>query len=72
VGCSFVKPTLIEALSSRRPPGSYQKHLQDFVRFWHLTGWRRLEIAGLRWEHIDRSANLDPKPGCPKKETVTG
>ena len=28
------------------------KHLQDFVRFAYLTGWRKGEIASLRWEDV--------------------
>lgn len=42
-------------------------HLKDFARFAYLTGWRRSEIAGLRWEHIDREARevrlIDSKNG---------
>ena len=28
-------------------------YLQDFVRFGYLTGWRKGEIASLRWEDVD-------------------
>jgi integrase len=28
-------------------------YLQDFARFGYLTGWRRGEIASLRWEDVD-------------------
>jgi integrase len=28
-------------------------YLQDFVRFGYLTGWRKAEIASLRWEDVD-------------------
>ena len=28
-------------------------YLKDFARFGYLTGWRRGEIASLRWEDID-------------------
>ena len=28
-------------------------YLKDFARFGYLTGWRRSEIASLRWEDVD-------------------
>jgi len=31
-------------------------YLQDFARFAYLTGWRKGEIASLRWEDIDGDA----------------
>src|ERR1035438_9378750 len=30
--------------------GNLPAYLQDFVRFGYLTGWRKGEIASLRWE----------------------
>jgi integrase len=29
--------------------------LKDFALFTYLTGWRRSEVAGLRWENVDRA-----------------
>ena len=29
------------------------KYLRDFARFAYLTGWRKAEIASLRWEDVD-------------------
>jgi integrase len=29
------------------------EHLADLVRFAYLTGWRKAEVVGLRWEMID-------------------
>jgi integrase len=29
------------------------KYLRDFARFGYLTGWRKGEIASLRWEDVD-------------------
>jgi integrase len=31
-------------------------YLQDFTRFAYLTGWRKGEIASLRWTDVDRDA----------------
>jgi integrase len=30
------------------------KDLKDFARFAYYSGWRRSEIAGLQWSHIER------------------
>jgi integrase len=32
------------------------EHLVEVARFGYLTGWRRGEVAALRWENVDRSA----------------
>lgn len=32
--------------------------LQDFCRFAYLTGWRKGEIASLRWEDVDMSGGI--------------
>ena len=29
-------------------------YLKDVTRFAYLTGWRRGEIIGLRWQDVDR------------------
>jgi integrase len=31
-------------------------YLQDMVRFAYLTGWRKSEVVGLRWEMVDTTA----------------
>ena len=36
------------AITERLPP-----YLRDFARFGYLTGWRKGEVASLRWEDID-------------------
>ncbi len=33
--------------------GKLPDYLRDFVQFGYLTGWRRGEIASLRWEDVD-------------------
>jgi integrase len=37
-------------------------YLQDLVRFAFLTGWRRGEITGLRWDMIDLPGRLITLP----------
>src|SRR5262249_15548131 len=44
-------------------------HLQDFVRFAYLTGWRRSEIAGLRRSR--RTTSLRGLSGCPPRDRKT-
>lgn len=47
--------------------GELPEDLKDLARFAYLTGWRRAEIAGLRWEQVDREARelrlVDSKNG---------
>ena len=40
------------------------EHLRDVVLFGFLTGWRKGEIAGLKWSNVDRAGSvvrLDPE-----------
>lgn|SRR5262245_46866934 len=46
-----------------RPNHRYSKpllreHLQDFARFAHLCGWRKGQIASLKWGDVDRDAGV--------------
>ncbi|MGB8478174.1 MAG: site-specific integrase [Acidobacteriaceae bacterium] len=36
--------------------GKLPSYLHDFTRFGYLTGWRKGEIASLRWEDVDSDA----------------
>jgi integrase len=36
--------------------GKLPNYLHDFTRFGYLTGWRKGEIASLRWEDVDSDA----------------
>jgi integrase len=47
----FFERTEFEAVARHLP-----EHLVDVARFAYLTGWRRGEIADLRWENVDRFA----------------
>ena len=38
--------------------GHLPEHLQDFVRFAYLTGWRKGAIASLRWADVDPDARV--------------
>jgi len=58
----FFERAEVEAVLARLP-----EDLRDVALFAYLTGWRRSEIAGLRWEHVDRAGGevrlLDSKNG---------
>lgn len=45
-------------------------YLQDFARFGYLTGWRKSEVASLRWEDMDDDAirlrGVDSKNEAPR------
>ena len=51
-------------------------YLRDFVRFGYLTGWRRGEIASLRWEDVEgdviRLRAENAKNDEPRSVTLTG
>ncbi|ETW92620.1 MAG: integrase, partial [Candidatus Entotheonella gemina] len=47
VRTDFFEPDEIEAVISFLP-----EYLQDYVRFAHITGWRRNEISSLQWEDV--------------------
>jgi integrase len=51
-------------------------YLRDFVRFGYLTGWRRGEIASLRWEDVEgdviRLRAENAKNGEPRSVTLSG
>ncbi len=47
------------------------EYLRDVVLFGFLTGWRKGEIVGLRWNNVDRSgAVIRLEPGQNKGRTV--
>ena len=47
------------------------EHLRDVVLFGFLTGWRRGEIIGLRWNNVDRAeAVIRLEPGQNKSRDV--
>jgi integrase len=46
----FFERAEFEAVLEKLP-----EDLKDVARFAYLTGWRRGEIAGLGWEHVDRA-----------------
>ena len=52
------------------------KYLQDFTRFGYLTGWRKGDIASLRWEDVDgETIRLRPehsKNGTGRTVTING
>jgi integrase len=52
------------------------KHLRDFCEFGYLTGWRKGEIASLRWEDVDGDLVLlrgeNAKNGHPRSVTLSG
>jgi integrase len=39
------------------------EYLQDFTRFAFLCGWRKGQIASLKWEHVNRNAGEAIAPG---------
>lgn len=51
-------------------------YLQDFVRFGYLTGWRKGEIASLRWEDVDadviRLRAENSKNGSARSVAISG
>lgn len=47
----FLEPERFEAFVANFP-----EWLAEVIRFAYLTGWRRGEIVGLRWENVDRDA----------------
>ncbi|PON12357.1 hypothetical protein C2W62_40010 [Candidatus Entotheonella serta] len=54
----FFEPDEIKAVISFLPD-----YLQDYVRFAHITGWRRNEISSLQWEDVSiqhRIIRLNP------------
>jgi integrase len=52
------------------------RYLQDFARFGYLTGWRRGEIASLRWEDVHgdeiRLRPENSKNGCGRTVAIAG
>jgi integrase len=52
------------------------EYLRDFVQFGYLTGWRKGEIASLRWEDVEggviRLRAENAKNGEPRSVTLTG
>ncbi len=52
------------------------EHLRDFVLFGYLVGWRKSEIAALRWEDVDgdtiRLRGVDAKNGEPRMIVCEG
>jgi integrase len=47
----FVEPSTFEKVAAALPD-----HLQDFVRFAYLSGWRRGEIRDLDWSKVSRDS----------------
>src|SRR5262249_6286052 len=51
-------------------------YLQDFARFGYLTGWRKGEIASLRWEDVEpeviRLRSENSKNGSPRSVAISG
>lgn len=46
------------------------EYLQDFARFDYFTGWRKGDIVGLKWEHVDLAGGVVRRPfGSTKEET---
>jgi integrase len=67
----FFNDADFQALASKLPG-----YLQDFVRFGYLTGWRKGEIASLRWEDVDgdviRLRSENAKNGEARSVTLGG
>lgn len=49
----FLEPAEVEALAAALP-----EDLRDFTRFGYLSGWRKGEIASLRWADVDRDGRV--------------
>lgn len=54
----FVEPEVFEAIAAALP-----EDLADAARFAYRSGWRKGQIAQLRWEHVDRANRLLAVPG---------
>ncbi len=60
----------------RNVESNLPKYLKDYARFAYLTGWRKGEIASLRWEDVDgdtiRLRAENSKNGQGRSVTVEG
>jgi integrase len=54
----FVDPAAFDRLAAALPPD-----LADAARMAYATGWRKGQLAALRWEHVDRTNKLIMVPG---------
>ena len=50
------KQGFFEASEFEKVIGHLPEYLQDAARFAYACGWRKSEVAGLRWEWVDRAA----------------